>query len=411
MPEELQGTSGGVEQASGAATSGSTGDVSTTATSAGGTSGAGGGSSLGATPPVSPVSGAQTDPLGTQPAATGAGTAQQQQSLRDLAKRLGYAQAEQHGDDHTFFSQLLLQAQQTSQLQAQLQQAQQYARAGQEYLQHRSEFQRFQEEQRRRAQPEEKPWFKAPEYDPGWRAKLTRDPQTGEIRAIPGAPPDLVGKYLSAVEHRENFLDKFAFDPVGAIKPGIEEVVRSIAADLVKQQLGQYQATQAATQIIKQNESWLYAKDGQGQVRYAATGQPELSPAGRAYYGYAEQAAQRGIQDDQGIHEYALGLLQRDMALMQLQRLQGGQATPPTQPIAVPQQTSPQETGEAAKQGFLSRAVAGQQHQPQHAGSTNGKGAQNGALSLEERLRQNFKANGVTDESIRESLSGGGRRR
>lgn len=405
MPEELQG---GVSEvgATGAATSvgGSGGTApansgalveSPAGQTGAGTSGTGGSPANAGTPPVS------------SPTATPAATPV---SLRDVARQHGFGEIERFGDDHQFLNHLLLQAQQTQALQAQLQAQQDYARYGREHYQHRDAFQQFLAAQQQKAQPEKEPWFKAPEYDPAWRAKLERDPQTGQIRAAQGAPPGLVDKYLSAVEHRETFLDKFAFDPLGTIKPGVEEVVRSIAQELVQEQLGRYQADQQARQIVQSNAQWMYDRDGQGQVRYSQQGMPQLSEAGKAYYSYAQQANQLGIQGEQQQHNYAIGMLQRDMALVQLQKLQGQQVAPPVQQAAGQQQISPQDASEAAKNSFLAKAVAGQQHQPQHAGSTNGKGPQNPNLSLQEQLRNNFKQHGVTDEQIRTSINGRGRR-
>lgn len=412
MPDDLFDTGGAAERDD-VGTTGATGTGSS-ADALGGTGSAGLGSLSGAT--GTPPGDAGASSLATSGSDEAAASAAAMTSLRDAARGAGFQGLERFTDDHSFLQHLLLQAQQAQQYQHQLQQAQQLAGYGRKYLQHAQPFEQYLEQQKRaqQAQQTKDPWFKAPEYDPAWRARLTRDPQTGEIRAVPGAPPDLVGKYLSAVEHRENFLDKFAFDPIGAIKPGVEEVVRQIAQEIVEQQLGSYQSTQTSRQILQQNAEWLYERDQHsGRPVYNQNGQPQLSQAGQVYYGHLQRAAQMGFQNDQQAHEYAYSMLQRDLALAQLKQLQGKQGQAPQQAQAPQQsqsqQQTPQQQGEDAKNGFLQRAAgnaAGGKRRPGH-GAGNAAGAPSGeGRSLVDSMRSAFKAAGVTDQHIKDSLSG-----
>lgn len=307
------------------------------------------------------------------------------QTVRDALASYGLDVRKQFQDDHQALQYLASQYRNAAQ-------SQELARYGQLYVQHAAEFQNYLQErqkQAQQAQQQQQPsWWKAPEYDPTWAQKLTRDPVTGEIKAIPGADPTLPQKFTSWLEHQRSFLDKFAQDPISAIRPGIEQVVQETAARMMQQQFGQYQERNAASDFVRSNSEWLYERDQGGRPLVGQNGQPQLSPMGQRFAGYVLEAEKMGIYDVSSQQRYALGLVQRDaLAAMQAQN-SAGQA-PVTQ-----QQLPP---GEAEKQAFLQRAQAAQINQPTAPpGNTNGavRVGGTGSRELREMLKSAMQANG-----------------
>ncbi len=259
----------------------------------------------------------------------------------------------------------------------------QLAQHGQEYLRHQSQFQEWQRERAEaeaRKQAASQQWFKAPEYDPTWLSKVYRDPQSGEIRSLPGSDPSIPQKLAAWNEHQRGFIDKFAQDPMKAIQPGLEQLIDQRAQQLIQQQLGGYREQVQAREILGQHASWIYEQNAQGGK--------QLSAQGQNYARYVQQAQQQGITTSQGQHDYALGFVQRDYLLAQMQ----GQA-----------QGTPQAQGDQAKERFLAQAAGGQ-HRPgaaPQAGQATPNGAPgagqvqaNGQRGLEDLLMRNLNANG-----------------
>lgn len=188
----------------------------------------------------------------------------------------------------------------------------QHAQYGQEYLRHYDQFQGYlrQQQEAEKAKKEQREgWWKAPEHDPGWTGKLYKDQQTGEIKVLPGNDPSILNKYNAWLGHQQQFLDKFSQDPISAIKPGIEQVARQVAQEIIQQQLGGYQDSQLAGNFVAQNSSWLHERDQAGQ----STGR--LSPAGQTFARYVREAEGKGLRTVQDQQDYALTKLQRDAAV------------------------------------------------------------------------------------------------
>jgi hypothetical protein len=348
-------------------------------------------------------SGASPGPTGAgappQAAVPGEGASSTPASLRQLAAQHAPDLAQQHGDDAALFRALL----------DARRQAQEFAPAAQyaaQMLPYWSQFQGWlAEQQARRALPQgpERPWwskhFTPAEYDPSWERLLERDPATGQIRALPGAPPDLPLKYAQYQEFRRNTLDRFLANPVTYIEGPVRDIAQQIAERAIQQHLAGYQDTQFANDFVQQNTTWLHARDAQGNVQTEATFDPQqgrvvqrpaLSAAGQAFRNYVLEAANLGVQDVRGQQRYALAMVQRDWALSSQQNGSAASAA-----------------NAAAQQQFLQRA-AGQQHAANHAGSLvppsqnlNGNAPpQNQNLGLADLLRRNLAAGGVTDRDL-----------
>jgi hypothetical protein len=307
-------------------------------------------------------------------------------SVRDALANYGLDVRQQFQDDHQALQHLVGVAQQW-------QQAQQMLPYAQQYMRHAGQFQQWMAQQQQaaqQAQTQQQSWWKAPEYDPSWSQKLMRDPQTGEIKALPGQDPSIVGKYLAWVDHQRGFMDKFAQDPIGAIRPGIEQLVREQAQQLIQQHLGQFQERSLAQQVLQQNADWMYDQSGPINPQ---TGMPPLTPLGRQYAQYIFRAESMGITNTRDQHEYALGFLQRDYALGQLQ----GQGQQPGNPS--PAQQQPVAPGaNAAAQQFLQQARQGAANPAAPAQNVNGNyQAPNGlsARGLQEAMLKELQANGI----------------
>lgn len=336
-------------------------------------------SSLGASPSPSSPGTPETANLGGT--ATPAPQAQQYVGIRDALRNYGLDPS-QFPDDHAALQHLASAYRQQGDLS-------QLAQYGRQYMQHADQFQAWRQQQaaqQQQAQQQQQSWWKKPEFDPSWASKLTRDPATGEIKAVAGADPGLVQKYLAWTEHQRGFLDKFAQDPIEAIKPGLIDIARQVAQEMVGQHLGGFQEKQAAQSIIQQNASWIHEHDANGRaVIDPQTGRPAFSPYGRAYAGYVQQAEQMGLRDVQSQHNFALTNVQRDyLARQYVGQQQGGNA---------------QQQGQAAKDQFLANAAANRPNVGANGvnGSTgapaNPAGINN-LRSLQDLMMKNLAANG-----------------
>ncbi len=274
--------------------------------------------------------------------------------VRDALKGYGLDLGKQFTDDHSALQHLALAYQRLQQSQGLLPYAEQYQRhAGefQEYLRARAEAQRQQQ------QGQKPSWWQAPEYDPNWVNKLTRDPVTGELRVLPGNDPSILQKFSQALDHRTSFLDKFAFDPIGSIKPGLEETVREIAQQMIQEQMGSFQDRNFANSWVQQNAAWLHARDQQGNVlRDPGTGAPQLSQVGQRFATYVQALDGAGLKNVQLQQALAQRLVEGDLARLGLSQQTQGQAAA--------------QTGEQQKQDFLTQAAqTGAQPAPANYGA------------------------------------------
>jgi hypothetical protein len=304
--------------------------------------------------------------------------------VRDALAGYGVDLRGQFQDDHAALQHLALAYRQA-------QQSQQLVQYGQQYLQHAPQFQQWlaQQQQAQQAQQQQaSEWFKPPEYDARWQSQITRDPTTGQLSAVPGAPPDVVQKYLTWQQHQQDFQQRMARDPIGTLKPGLEQLVDQRAQQIIQQQLGGYQEQSRAQSFLQEHAGWLYARDAQGGVLpNPQTGRPMLGELGQRFYGYVREAESLGLRDVNSQQGYAMRLLRADVAMSQ----QGQQPAP--------QQANNQLPGQNAQaQGFLSNAAA---NRPNAAGSLQPAGAggapsasQNSSLPLRERLAQRFREQG-----------------
>lgn len=214
------------------------------------------------------------------------------------------------------------------------QELQRLAPYAQAYMQNAGAFEawrRSQDEAQRAAQKKRDEWFKAPEWDPDWRNAVERDAQ-GNLVAKQGYPPGVVQKYLEAVGHQRSFLDKFSFDPIGSIKPGLLQLIQEAVQPMLRQGLGGYQEQQAAQSFVQQHKDWLFEGGRVGG---------QLTEWGQRFRGHVEDAMRMGVPaQHQG--DYAMRMVQGEYGLAQYQQAQTQQPA--------------QSANDAQKQAFLANA-------------------------------------------------------
>lgn len=334
----------------------------------------------GAPPPPDPAAASQTpppaspEPVGGIPSPPVQATATpepQWEGVGAALKGMGLDLTGQFQDDQAILAHLALA----------YRQHQQYLPVYQQVLPYWSQFQQFMaaQNQPKPAAPSE-PWYKAPAWEKDWEHLIAKD-ANGALVPVNGAPPDIVQRYTEALRHRNDFINKFWQDPIGSIKPGLEEVVKGITQNLLQEQSVALREQFLAQQFIQQNSRELFQHNAQGQpVLNPATGKPALSTFGQLYARYVDEAGRRGIQDVSGQQEYANKMARADMIL-----LHQGQA---------PQAPTIQQQGNQAKENFLQQAGASPQAPNRLGTPPQAAAPSEQPLTLQQMLQRNLAANG-----------------
>jgi hypothetical protein len=207
----------------------------------------------------------------------------------------------------------------------------QYAQIGQQVSPRMAQFQQWEAEQQKAAQAEaakrQQSWWKAPEWNPSWNEAI--DPQTGTVK--PGYDPGILTKIQEFRRFQREAFDKFSQNPIEALKPGLEPMIKEMAQHLIQQQLGGYQDTQVAAKLIEVNSNWLYEQaPNNGGVKVNDQGQRILSPAGQVMTQHVQRLAQMGIKDSQQSWDLALELTKATL----MQRAGAQQQAAPAAPAA-----------------------------------------------------------------------------
>jgi hypothetical protein len=262
------------------------------------------------------------------------------------------------------------------------QQVQHLAQHGQRYQQHATQFESWlaQQQKAQQTQAPTESWWKAPEWNDAWLSQVDVD-ANGNYVPKPGAPPDVGQKIAAFRNHQREFLNKFASDPMGAVGPGIKEMVQKEAMALIQQHLGAYQEDTVAHQIIQQNRSWMVQQDAQGRALLdPISQQPAWTPEALMYRQYVEQLSQAGVRDSRAQDHMARQLVAGQVAM----RGFGSQAAT--------------TANDVKKADFLNGAA----RLPSHSGTMATPGLpQNEKLTLEQMLKQNFRAAGISDADFR----------
>jgi hypothetical protein len=167
-------------------------------------------------------------------------------------------------------------------------------------------------------------WWKAPAWNPENEKYISFDPATGAPVVPIGMDPSIAKQYLDYKTWQRETVEKFFRDPIGTLKPGLEQLIRSEAQKIAGQQVAGYGDQQFAQNYVA-SQPWMFAKDQAGNVQTDYLGQPLLTPAGSKFKHYLEYAQRSGIQDIRAQQQWAYGMVERDALAWQLQQYQAGQ--------------------------------------------------------------------------------------
>jgi hypothetical protein len=240
----------------------------------------GGGGQTTATSPATPSQPTQTAPSGGGGQQTVSAPSQVSQpaaspSFRDRLGKLGI-DTSRFADDEAAFAGL---GSHLEQVRAQ----EQFARLGQQAYPQWTEFQKWQKVQQEAAAAEaakKNQWWNPPEWDEKWLEGVERDPATGELRPKQGFDPVLPSRIQAYRAFQQQMLHNLTKDPIATLKPGLEPLVRQLAAEIVQQHLQGYSQQTNIQQIVQQNE-WLYEKEADGRFKMGPQGGKVLSLAGQ----------------------------------------------------------------------------------------------------------------------------------
>jgi hypothetical protein len=229
-----------------------------------------------------------------------------------------------------------------------------------------------------RQQATDKPWFGLPQFNRGLLEFIQRNPTTGALEALPGAPPDALSQYSQFSKQYADTQIEFFTNPAKFLEEPIKRIAAEMAQQIVQQQLGGFQQQTQATQIANSVSSWAFQTGADGTRQWTPKGQQ---------YAAMIQAAERdyGITDPVKQHTFAMQVVNAQF---------GG---PAAQAVAAPQQNA------AAQAAFLQSAAAGQAGAgpatPPNAAQPAQPGGK-GPTSLRDMLRAGFSQNGITDRDF-----------
>lgn len=233
--------------------------------------------------------------------------------------------------------------------------------------------------------------FGLPQFDFNLLSFISKDPSTGQLQLLPGAPPDALARYQDYQEKLHQAQRQFWSEPQKFLLPMIQEEAKKIAAQQFREQYQGIQSQQTASQILQQNADWLYAKDqgGQPQFRYdPATGQnrPVLSELGQQYGRLIQSLDAQGVRDPNAQHQLAVAQLQNMLYQAQQRQAAAGQ------------------TQQTQQQTFLQGNQAPLVPVPAAPPAVVPPPPQGG--SLREILAQRMNQAGMTDDLMRRQLQG-----
>lgn len=258
-----------------------------------------------------------------------------------------------------------------------------------EYLKNQSSYEtwkRSQAEASRPAEPVTPKWWSPPEVRDGWKNFIVRDPSTGREHISPDAPLDAQNALREYQTYTADFARKLVTDPENTLKPFIEQIASAKAAELVQQNMGQYQASNYVSSLERQNADWLYDQNGQ------------VSREGQAIQHYISEASQIGIANPQARWKYATGMLQRDILNARHEEA-GAQQHAYAQQAAAQQaaqqapRSAPQDPVAAGNMQFLRERATRQPNRS--AGQTEPRTRGVARMNFEERLRGQLTNDGV----------------
>jgi hypothetical protein len=189
--------------------------------------------------------------------------------------------------------------------------------------------------------PEEKPWWQPPELKDSYKRYLTRDENGNEVISE-DAPLDAKAALQDHMEFRADFAKKFLDNPEEALGGMVEKIANQRAETMINEKFTRMNDENYVNGIEKENRDWLYDEGG------------NVSAEGLAVQKYISDAKGQGINGAQARWDYATKMVERDLLLQAVNRMQQPQQQAPAQPQpqAAPQQ-APQATVEQRNMDYL----------------------------------------------------------
>lgn len=225
-----------------------------------------------------------------------------------------------------------------------LQQYQSIVPAASEYLSNREQYQQWlQSRSQQQASPapqasqqQEQSWWNPPKVNDAYRNYLVRD-QNGREVIAEGAPLEAQHQLQAYQAYKADFAQKFLNDPQGALGPMIEKIVASRAQEIAESQLSGFKEESLVQQIEAENRDWLYDQTG------------NVSREGLLVQKFIEDARGLGIKGAKARWEYATAMVERELALSNLQTVQQQPPQPAPQvaaPVATQVAPQPQDAAQ-----------------------------------------------------------------
>ena len=297
---------------------------------------------------------------------------------------------EQASDDE-IVSRLQTTMQREQQAYRALQQYQQIIPAASEYLSNRDSYQQWMQSRNQPQQApapapkQDEPWWNPPKVRDAYRQFLVRDEQGREVISD-NAPLEARHALSEYQAYRADFARKFLEDPQQALGPMIERVVADRAREIAESQISGLKEETFVQQVEAENRDWLYDQNG------------NVSREGLLAQKYIEDAKGMGINGAKARWDYATAMVERDLAIANLQNNPQQRSLPNPQAQPVPQQNpvhEPQPTAAQKNMDFL-RAQA-TKSAPRRSQSTQDSRTPNKPMTFADRMIANLQKTGFSE--------------
>lgn len=160
------------------------------------------------------------------------------------------------------------------------------AEYGRQYRDNEAAFRQWQQQSQQHPQPQQQQYYPPQQQQPVqnqpvtldqaelWMQQVTRDPESGELKAVPGATPGVVQQVQEYNRRIKQTAHALAYEPDKFIAPYIAPYLQQIeqkVQSLVEQTSTQSREQAIAENWVKQNSSWMFL-DGDENKGYSVEG-------------------------------------------------------------------------------------------------------------------------------------------
>lgn len=276
-----------------------------------------------------------------------------------------------------------------------LQQYQTIIPAASEYLSNREMYEQWKQSRGQQAaaaqapqapapSPQQEAWWNPPKVKDVYRQYLQRDEQGREVIAE-NAPLEARHALSEYQAYKAEFARKFLEDPQQALGPMIEKIVSDRAQQIAESQISGLKEETFVQQIEAENKDWLYDQSG------------NVSREGLLVQKYIEDARAFGITGAKARWDFATAMVERDLALANLQAFQQPQM--PQQAAAMPPvvHQPPQAQPSAAQKNMEFLRQQATRNTPRRAQPNTDPRTPKKPMSFAERMMANLQGTGLDE--------------